>query len=325
MPKKKPRAAAKRRASRKTEPRPKPGSRDWQLALIDARAVESLLRAREVALPLETAAQIAGAPIETVEAWLDEGRRLRTLARRRAAMPYAELCRELADGWDAAVATIVMNLRTFLLEHAKRDPKTCIQVLTSYEREFLNWRRDRLLEQPEGLSHDRAEQFVPLELAMPGAGGGRHARFTRTDPDGSTTTAELSEQPFDAELRDHSEEDLEYYASHGRWPHEDAPPTAIDTDGEETEAAEPYPEIEEEIARLQAAGPPEPDVITEAPAPAPPPKQVVIKPPPLRKIDPQAALIELPGPEEIRSVEDPKKGIAPPAAPLRRIDPQRPP
>lgn len=271
--------------------------------------VDTLLKAREVGLPLETAANIAGAPIDLVEHWLEEGRRLRTLARRKAAMPYAEHCRALAAGWDSAIGALVMNLRTYLLEHAKRDPKTCVQVLTSYEREYLQAQHRRALELPAGLTHDRVERFVPLELAVASGGGGVRARLTRTEADGSTTTAEVT-QVFDEELRDHSDEELDYYAIHGRWPDEVHTPPTLDTEAEDVAGETADPDIEAEIARLQGLNRPA-DAPAEADAPeAPPPppakkKVVIVKPPPLRKIDPHADLVELTQPEEVKTVPDP--------------------
>jgi hypothetical protein len=273
--------------------------------------VDTLITARKLSLPLETAAEMAGVSPELAQLWLDEGRRMAT---RLAAGPgparpahnsYQRRLLEFAEQWDRALAGTLAVLRGYMMGHAKRDPKACAALLMSLERDYTERKTKRL---PGARPRDLAEEYAPLDLADPRAQ--RVTKLTHTAADGSTTTAEVTE---DAPIDDRSDAEVEYYALHGEWPEEtEQPPAAeeeaIDTEGEDVAGDE----VQDELAAALAAG-------RDPEAPPPPPA--------LARINPLGELRELPGWQQ--EVTDAAPAPAPAAAPatvpdyprLRRIDP----
>lgn len=257
------RAAKKRRVSGRDQSTPRgvrPGSQDWKLGLIEPHHVQTLVAARKLALPLETAAEMAGVAPDLALLWLTEGRRL--LERRRAGpsaraqlAPYRQRCLDLAEGWDRAVAGTVALLRGYMLTHAKRDAKACALLLGSLERDYAE-RQAQRKGAPLGELVELEEALVPLELEPPrAAAAGRTTRITHKAADGSTTTLEHHDN-FD----DRTDEDLDHYAAHGIWPEERALPVVIDAEGElleEDDAGAPLPEAEhvDDLAEDLAAAP----------------------------------------------------------------------
>jgi len=340
------RAAAKRRVSaRKQSAGPRQGSPDWILSRIDRRYVETLIGARRVGLPLETAAAMAGVDLEVAATWLKHGRELGKLGARKASQPYLEMCRELAVEWDKAIPGLVAVLRGYMLGHAKRDPKACVQALASYEREYVERRRRAHRPAPELPAHlaelgeDLFEPFVPLELAPPGSGAApRSAKFTRTNPDGSSTSVELTEG--EGELDERSDEDLEHYATHGLWPEEVSRPHVelgegglIDAEGEPValeQVLDQAAELEQALAgeltptRPSARpGKPPPAAAGAGPGPRPAPAPMPTPPhAPLRRLDPLAGLRDTgPTGQVIDAAAAAPASSAPEAPTLRRVDP----
>ena len=350
--KKKPvsRAAAKPRVSRvRKTAGPQEGSPDWDLSLIDARHVDTLVKARKVGLPLAVAAEVAGVPAELAQTWLIAGRADNKLGPRRALNGYRELCRDFASQWDRAVPGLITVLRGYLVQHAQKNPQACVQALTTYEREYHQRRPHVARPAPETVGWDLAEPFLPLEL---GAGPPRSAKFTRTNPDGSTSSAEFSQGGFEHESEEQSDEALAYFVEHGHWP-KDAPrprpasdleEDTVDTQGEEVAPETDYQELAQALSgKPPPAGsassavakgevrpgfpkkaPTSPPALSAGPSPqnAPAGPQA----PALRRIDPRPGLREL---SEVKGGQlvvdaDQAPPELPPAMPgptLRRVDP----
>lgn len=329
------RAAAHPRVSRADQQKaPAAGSPDWILALIDARHIGTLIAARKVGLPLSSAAEMAGIPPDFVQTWLTYGRRADQLGARKSSAPYIELCRDFARQWDTALIGTIALLRGYLIGHAKRDPKACVQALTTYEREYAQRKGRRALASSSELD-ETAEPYQPLDLVQPQPPG--KAKLTHTAADGSSTSVEFSDGGFDSEMDGRTDAELEHYADHGYWPHEEPKSPPIDTTAEDVE---PDLEVEEEIARLQGAAKREgePDERTVAANPIRPPDgpqrpftgpiqvaaPVALPPPParpLKRLEPAEGLAEA-EPVVPTAVEPAKAPKVPAFVPLKRVDPE---
>jgi hypothetical protein len=345
----KPRAAAKRRVSKPRHDRaPRQGTPDWQLALIDERHVQTLVAARKVGLPLAMAAEMAGISPELAQLWLSYGRQMQSLGQKEPTTKYGRDCRAFAREWDTAVVGLIAVMRGYMVQHAKKDPRACAQALSSFEREYQQ-RRHRRASLPDYAQHvsqvgeDLAEPFAPLELS---AGAPQRpppqARFSHVNPDGSRTDVAfgqgLGPDSFTDEMDGRTDEELEYYAQHGSWPHE-APVRPIDTTAEEVPDDLVEGGVEEEIARLQGAlkgeggpagedagpRPIQPPAGPERPLVGPVQQPVAVVMPvaparPLRRRNPEDGLVELTDPVAVIP-PGPKAPKVPTFAPLPRLDP----
>lgn len=342
------RAAAKRRVSKPRHDRaPREGTPDWQLALIDERHVQTLVSARKVGLPLAMAAEMAGISPDLAQLWLSYGRQMASLGKKEPTTKYGRDCRHFAHEWDTAVVGLIAVMRGYMVQHAKKDARACAQALSSFEREYVQ-RRHRRASLPDYAQHvsqvgeDLAEPFAPLELAANAPPRPPQARFSHVNPDGSRTDVAfgqgLGPDSFTDEMDGRTDEELEFYAVHGTWPHEE-PVRPIDTTAEEVPDDMVEGEVEEEIARLQGAlkGELGPGGTDSGPQPIKPPEgpvrpfvgpvqqaaAVVVPPPParpLRRRDPEEGLAELTDPVAVVPPA-PKAPKVAAFVPLPRLDP----
>lgn len=312
----------------------------WAELALTEDVVKAMVKARALGLPLSTAAEIVGVSPEMAQKWLSTGRMHRSYPNQDALGSYNTLARSFAIQWDAAAASTLLTLRDYMLEHAKKDPRACAEMLAAYEGEYRARGatvRHQLDSGATLAQVELAEPHVPLQLpGITSQRGGSTKRFSVTNPDGSSASAEFTDpspgaradgsppagsDPWDEDNEHRSIEDLEHYAEHGRWP-EEMPKLVIDTEGEDVnEQAEADPAAAAELVRELQGTLYDPD----APAPgAPQPSPPAARPPAsvtsLPRIDVPQPIPE--GVVKVESHQEPQRiQIVAPAAPLRRYDP----
>jgi hypothetical protein len=315
------------------------GSREFLCTRITKPAVDALLRGRRALLPLADAAELAGLDPIAAQAWLVDGRALAAHAKHRrgdSVAPWRKLTRHLAIEWDRAASEYVVKLRELLLEHAQKDPKVALQLLASVERDYARTRAhraDRTLladyvhkaaERNEPVP-DLHERFSALDVPAQYDARTRQVSVTKQLPDGSSTTATVTETaipevPFERDMDERSNEDLDFYADHGCWP-EEAPRAQQAIDAEGVAVLEPDAATVAELAK-QLGDAEEEEDDAHAALEAAETAQALGNGATMRLPDPVLPQIE--NGERVVTVprmEAPEKPARPAYPPLRRIDP----